>query len=190
MALGSLFAAVLVGIVPAEKAFTGFSDPVVVTVACILVISAAISKSGFIDVALKIMNRLVEHRNLQVFVLCGMVMVLSAFMNNIGALAVFLPIAMSFAKKVGRKPSELLMPLAFASLLGGLGTLIGTPPNLLISNIREEFTGAPFEMFDFAPVGLSVCGFGLLYLTFCSLCCVSCGPMKFMLLSICRSSFY
>ena len=137
------------------------------TVACILVISTAIGRSGFIDVALKIMNRLTNFQNLQVFVLCGMVMSLSAFMNNIGALAVFLPIAMSFAKKVGRKPSELLMPMAFASLLGGLITLIGTPPNLLISNIRKDFVGAPYEMFDFAPVGLGVCFVGLVYLTFC-----------------------
>ena len=167
VALGSLFVALLVGIVPAEKAFSGFADPVVVTVACILVISTAIGRSGFIDVALKIMNRLTNFQNLQVFVLCGMVMSLSAFMNNIGALAVFLPIAMSFAKKVGRKPSELLMPMAFASLLGGLITLIGTPPNLLISNIRKDFVGAPYEMFDFAPVGLGVCFVGLVYLTFC-----------------------
>lgn len=167
VALASLFAAVIVGIVPAEKAFSGFAEPVVVTVACILVISAAISRSGFIDLALKVMSRLTNYNNLQVFVLVAMVTALSAFMNNIGALAVFLPIAMSFAKKVGRKPSELLMPMAFGSLLGGLGTLIGTPPNLLISDIRRDFVGVPYEMFDFAPVGLGVCFFGLLYLTFC-----------------------
>lgn len=167
VALGSLFASVLVGIVPADKAFTGFSDPVVVTVACILVISTAISRSGFIDLALRVMNRVTGLQNMQVFLLSGMVMVLSAFMNNVGALAVFLPIAMSFARKEGRKPSEFLMPMAFASLLGGLVTLIGTPPNLMISNIRKDFVGAPYEMFDFAPVGLGVCFLGLLYLTFC-----------------------
>lgn len=167
VALGSLFASVLVGIVPADKAFTGFSDPVVVTVACILVISTAISRSGFIDLALRVMNRVTGLQNTQVFLLSGMVMVLSAFMNNVGALAVFLPIAMSFARKEGRKPSEFLMPMAFASLLGGLVTLIGTPPNLMISNIRKDFVGAPYEMFDFAPVGLGVCFLGLLYLTFC-----------------------
>lgn len=167
VALGSLFASVLVGIVPADKAFTGFSDPVVVTVACILVISTAISRSGFIDLALRVMNRVTGLQNTQVFLLSGMVMVLSAFMNNVGALAVFLPIAMSFARKEGRKPSEFLMPIAFASLLGGLVTLIGTPPNLMISNIRKDFVGAPYEMFDFAPVGLGVCFLGLLYLTFC-----------------------
>ncbi len=167
VALGSLFAAVLVGIVPADKAFSGFADPVVVTVACILVLSAAISQSGFIDVALRVMNRFAGFRNLEVFVLVGMVMVLSAFINNVGAMAVFLPIAITFAKKTGRKPSELLMPMAFGSLLGGLMTLIGTPPNLMISDIRNDFVGAPYDMFDFAPVGIGVCAVGILYLTFC-----------------------
>lgn len=166
VALLSLFAAVVVGIVPLEKAFTGFSDPVVVTVACILVLSAAISRSGFIDMTLKVMNRFVEYKNLQVFVLVLMVMILSAFMNNVGALAIFLPIAIAFAQKSGRKPSELLMPLSFASLLGGLITLIGTPPNLMISNIRKDFVGEPYAMFDFAPVGLGICVVSILYLTF------------------------
>lgn len=166
VALGSLFAAVLIGIVPAEKAFSGFADPVVVSVACILVLSAAIGRSGFIDFALRIMNRFVEYKNLQIFVLIILVMTASAWMNNVGALAIFLPIAITFARKAGRKPSELLMPLSFASLLGGLVTLIGTPPNLMISNIRSDFVGTPYEMFDFAPVGLAICFASILYLTF------------------------
>lgn len=166
VALAMLFAAVLVGIVPAEKAFSGFADPVVVTVACILVLSAAVSRSGFIDVTLKILGRFVAYKNLQVFVLVIMVMVLSAFINNVGALAVFLPVAMSFAQKADRKPSELLMPMSFASLLGGLVTLIGTPPNLVISDIREDFVGEPYHMFEFAPVGLAICAASILYLTF------------------------
>lgn len=167
VALGALFASVIVGIVPAQKAFTGFSDPVVITVACILVISAAISRSGFIDVVMKMMSRFTMAQYLPIFMFCAMVMVASAFMNNVGALAIFMPIAIAFAKKSGRNISEFLMPMAFASLLGGLITVIGTPPNLMISNIRKDFLGAPYEMFDFAPVGLGVCGFGLLYLTFC-----------------------
>lgn len=167
VALGALFVSVVVGIVPAEKAFTGFSDPVVVTVACVLVLSAAISRSGFIDLAMKVMNRFAGRRNFQIFILVLMVMALSAFMNNVGALAVFLPIALAFCRKEDRKPSEMLMPMSFASLLGGLITLIGTPPNLMISNIRKDFTGAPYQMFDFAPVGLVICAAGLLYLTIC-----------------------
>lgn len=166
VALLSLFAAVVTGIVPVEKAFSGFADPVVVTVACILVISAAISRSGFIDMVLKVLSRFEGRPDLQVFVLCFMIVCVGAFMNNIGALAIFLPIAISFARKIGRNPSELLMPMAFASLLSGLLTLIGTPPNLVISNIRKDFVGEPYQMFDFTPVGIGICAIGLLYLTF------------------------
>lgn len=166
VALVSLFAAVVVGIVPVEKAFSGFADPVVVTVACILVISAAISRSGFIDMVLKIMSRFEGKPDLQVFILCFMIVCVGAFMNNIGALAIFLPIALSFARKIGRNPSEILMPMAFASLLSGLLTLIGTPPNLVISNIRKDFVGEPYQMFDFAPVGIGICAIGLVYLAF------------------------
>lgn len=166
VALMTLFVSVITGLVPAEKAFSGFADPVVVTVACILVISAAISRSGFIDYAMRLLSRFIEKPKLQIAVLVGMVMTLSGFMNNVGALAVFLPIAISFAKKANRKPSELLMPISFGSLLGGLVTLIGTPPNLLISRIRMDMTGQPYHMFDFAPVGLGICAAGLIYLSF------------------------
>ncbi|MES2907434.1 MAG: SLC13 family permease [Pseudomonadota bacterium] len=166
IALIALFASVVTGVVPAAKAFSGFSDPVVITVGAILIISAAISRSGFIDYALSLLSRFTEKPKLQITVLVAMVMTLSAFMNNVGALAILLPIALTFAKKAGRKPSELLMPLSFGSLLGGLITLIGTPPNLLISRIRNDMTGAPFQMFDFAPVGLTICAVALVYLSF------------------------
>lgn len=164
VALMALFASVVAGLVPAREAFSGLADPVVVTVATILVISAAISRSGFIDWCLRLLSGVAERKNLQICVLVGMVMVLSAFMNNVGALAVFLPITIAFAKKAGRPASELLMPLSFGSLLGGLVTMIGTPPNLLISNVRRQLTGEPFEMFDFAPVGLGICVVGIVYL--------------------------
>ncbi len=166
VALGSLFAAVVAGIVPVEKAFTGFSEPVVVTVACILVISTAIARSGFIDLPLKLLSRIADYKNLQVFLLCGMVTSVGAFMNNIGSLAIFMPVAIAYAKKIGRSPSDFLMPMAFASLLGGLLTLIGTPPNLVISDIRKDFVGEPYSMFDFTPVGISICLIGLVYLAF------------------------
>lgn len=166
VALGSLFAAVLAGIVPAEKAFSGFAEPVVVTVACILVISTAIARSGFIDLPLKLLSRIADYKNLQVFLLCGMVTSVGAFMNNIGSLAIFMPVAIAYAKKIGRSPSDFLMPMAFASLLGGLLTLIGTPPNLVISDIRRDFVGEPYAMFDFTPVGISICLIGLVYLAF------------------------
>lgn len=165
VALTVLLAAVLTGVVPAKDAFTGLSDPVVITVATILVISAAVARSGFIDWSLKLMSGVTERPYLQITVLVSLVVALSAFMNNVGALAVFLPITLACAKKAGRSPSEMLMPLSFGSLLGGLITMIGTPPNLLISNIRQDIVGEPFQMFDFAPVGLGVCAVGVLYLT-------------------------
>ena len=166
VALTVLLAAVLTGVVPAKEAFTGLSDPVVITVATILVISAAVARSGFIDWSLKLMSGVTERPYLQITVLAALVIALSGFMNNVGALAVFLPITLACAKKAARSPSEMLMPLSFGSLLGGLITMIGTPPNLLISNIRQDLVGEPFQMFDFAPVGLGVCAAGLLYLTF------------------------
>lgn len=165
VALTVLLAAVLTGVVPAKEAFTGLSDPVVITVATILVISAAVARSGFIDWSLKLMSGVTQRPYMQITVLVALVVALSAFMNNVGALAVFLPIALASAKKAGRSPSEMLMPLSFGSLLGGLITVIGTPPNLLISNIRQDMVGEPFQMFDFAPVGLGVCAAGILYLT-------------------------
>lgn len=166
VALIVLFLAVVSGVVPAKEAFTGFSDPVVITVASILIISAAVGRSGFIHWVLKLLSGFIDKPRIQIAVLVSMVIVLSAFMNNVGALAIFLPIALSFARKANRSPSELLMPLSFGSLLGGLITLIGTPPNLLISNIREEMTGQAYNMFDFAPVGVGICAAGILYLSF------------------------
>ena len=164
VALLALFVSVVAGVVPADEAFSGLADPGVTTVATILVISAAISRSGFIDWCLQALSSVIARKYLQVVMLVGMVMGLSAFMNNVGALAVFLPIALALAKKSGRSASELLMPLSFGSLLGGLITVIGTPPNLLISRIRQDIVGAPYSMFDFAPVGLEVCAVGLAYL--------------------------
>lgn len=166
IAMLSLFAAVMIGVVPAKEAFSGFSNPVVVTVAAVLVLSGAIGRSGAIEHVLNFMTRFAEKPVLQMIALCCGCMVISAFMNNVGALAIFLPIALAVARGSGRAPSDLLMPLAFSSLLGGLVTLIGTPPNLLISDIRERYAGAPFEMFDFAPAGLAICIFGLIYLCF------------------------
>jgi di/tricarboxylate transporter len=166
VALLALLACVMAGLVKPAEAFNGFGDPVVTTVACILVISAAIGRSGFIDWSMKLLSYCTDNPKLQVGVLVFMVMTLSAFMNNVGALAVFLPIALAAAKKAERPPSELLMPLSFGSLLGGLVTLIGTPPNILISSIRRDITGEGYNMFDFAPVGLSICALGLIYLSF------------------------
>lgn len=166
VALVALLAAVLVGVVPANKAFSGFADPVVTTVAAVLIISTAIRNSGMIEVLLARLSPLMGRQSLQVAIFAGLVTAFSAFMNNVGAVALFLPLAVQAARKSGWPPSQLLMPLASGSLLGGLTTLIGTPPNLLISTIRAEYVGAPYAMFDFTPVGLGVAIAGVAFLVF------------------------
>ena len=162
----ALVATLLLGLIAPREAFTGFSDPAVITVALVLILSAAIRGSGVLQRLVRHMEPLLHRPNLQVFVFVGLVTVLSGFMNNVGALAVLMPVAIYSAEKTGRSPATLLMPLSFGSLLGGLMTLIGTPPNLLISSVRQELTGQPFSMFDFTPVGVCVALVGLVYLTF------------------------
>ena len=161
----SLSAGVVVGIVPADMAFHGFSDPVVVVVAAALVVSAGIERSGIIERLARPLGRLTSPDAI-IFTLVGLVMVLSAFMKNIGALAVFIPLAMRLAKANNMAPSQVLMPLSFASLVGGLMTLIGTSPNIIIARVRADLTGTPYTMFDFTPVGLGVCLCAIVFLTF------------------------
>jgi di/tricarboxylate transporter len=162
----ALVGALALGLVKPEEAFDGFRDPAVITVALVLILSMAIRSSGILQRIASHLEPLLQRPNLQVFALAALVVALSAFMNNIGALAIVLPVAMYSAEKSKRSPATILMPLSFGSLLGGLITLIGTPPNLLISGVRREVTGEPFGMFDFAPVGLGLALVGLLYLTF------------------------
>jgi di/tricarboxylate transporter len=129
-----------------------------------LVVSAAIGQSGAVDVMLRWLAPLLRSRQLQVGVLVACVTTLSAFMKNIGALAIFIPAAIQVARRNGRSPSEFLMPLAFASLIGGSMTLVGTSPNLLASAVREQIIGQPFHMFDFTPVGAGIAVCGVLFL--------------------------
>jgi di/tricarboxylate transporter len=160
----ALLVAVLVGVVPANKAFTGFSDEIVVIVAGALIVSAAVARSGIIEVALQPIAPHVNSPRAQIIVLAGTVALLSAFVKNIGALAMMIPIAMQMAKRAQRSPSILLMPMAFGSLLGGTMTLIGTSPNIIVSRLRGELLGEPFGMFDFTPVGLGLTAAGLVLL--------------------------
>ncbi|MBV9522542.1 MAG: SLC13 family permease [Alphaproteobacteria bacterium] len=166
VALLALLAAVLTGVVPPEHAFRGFSNEVLPLIAGALVVSAAIGNSGLIEASIRRLSPALKTRDLQVGVLVAIVTILSGFMKNIGALAIFLPVAVQVARKNARSPSEFLMPLSFGSLLGGLVTLIGTSPNILIAGIRAELEGAPFRMFDFTPVGLGICLCGVMFLTF------------------------
>jgi di/tricarboxylate transporter len=160
VALLALLAAVLGGIVPADHAFSGFSNPVVPLIAGALVVSAAIARSGAVEVMVRWLTPLLRSSSLQVGVLVACVAALSAFVKNVGALAIFMPVAFQVARRNDRSPSEFLMPLSFASLLGGSMTLIGTSPNMLTATVRQELEGAPFHMFDFFPVafGTALCG--------------------------------
>jgi di/tricarboxylate transporter len=166
VALLALLAAVLGGVIPADKAFTGFSNEVVPLIAGALVISAAIGKSGLVEVLVRRIAPYLRSPDLQVGALVVLVTALSAFMKNIGALAIFLPVAFQVAQRNRRSVSEFLMPLSFGSLIGGLATLIGTSPNVLISGLRRELVGAPFGMFDFTPVGAGIAVCGVLFLAF------------------------
>jgi di/tricarboxylate transporter len=165
VAVIGLLAAVFLGLVPREEAFTGLGHPAVITVAMILIITRSLRRTGLIEGMNVVLNYYKLPRSLQTMLLCTMCAMLSAFMNNVGALALMLPVALQFAEENKRSPSELLMPLAFASLLGGLVTLIGTPPNVIIGTYRQNLRGDSFAMFDFAPVGLVLCVVGILFMS-------------------------
>lgn len=156
VALMALVALVLAGAIPASEAFSGFSHPAVVTVAAVLVASTGLRNSGLVDLLGSQIRRLGDSVVIQTTALTALVAFASAFMNNVGALAILMPVAVGLARSSKRPASQLLMPLAFGSLLGGMTTLIGTPPNLIIAGFRTEAVGAPYRMFDFAPVGVAV----------------------------------
>jgi di/tricarboxylate transporter len=156
IALLALLMLVLGGLVPQQDAFLGFANPAVITVAAVLVISKCLEAAGITSLANRAVVWVGPRPTLQVLFFSGTVLILSSFMNNVGALALMMPVAIETARREKRSPSFLLMPMAFASLLGGMTTLIGTPPNLLISNYRLSHHGQPFSMFSFSPVGLPV----------------------------------
>tara|TARA_R110002094_G_scaffold48920_4_gene60807 strand:- start:810 stop:2603 length:1794 start_codon:yes stop_codon:yes gene_type:complete len=153
VAFSALMAGVVLGVVPTKNAFDGFGHPATLVVALVLVVSAGLVRSGAV---LLITRTLVDaSRSLGAHItLMGAVGgILSAFMNNVAALALLMPVDIQTARKAGRQPGLSLMPLSFATILGGMATLIGTPPNIIIASIRQESLGEPFKMFDFAPVG-------------------------------------
>jgi di/tricarboxylate transporter len=150
----ALSAALLTGVVPAKKAFEGFSSPVIIIIASVLVISRAIAISGVVENALRRVLRKLHSMNLQIGTLTAAVTFLSAFVKNVGALGIFMPVAIQTAERSDRPVSRYLMPLAFGSLIGGTITQIGTSPNVLISEVRQQVLGQPYHLFDFTPVGL------------------------------------
>ncbi|MDZ4181304.1 MAG: SLC13 family permease, partial [Candidatus Cloacimonadaceae bacterium] len=166
VALMALFILALTGIIPSQEAFTGFAHPAVITVAAVMVISRGLHNSGLIDLLARWMQRLGDRISIQIFALGILTAFASAFMNNVGALAIMMPIAIKLARKSGHSPSQILMPLAFTSLLGGMMTLIGTPPNIIIATFRADAGGTAFKMFDFMPVGFPLTIIGILFVSF------------------------
>lgn len=165
-AILALLAGLALGLVKPKQAFTGFSDDIVIIVGSALVISAAMQRSGLIEIALGAVARRVTRVRSHLLVLTASVGVASALVKNVGALAMLMPAAVQTAKKTDSSPSVFLMPMSFASLLGGLMTLVGTSPNIIVSRVRQEMTGQPFRMFDYLPTGLGLLVVGLVFLRF------------------------
>ena len=163
VALAALLACVFAGVVPGAEAFSGFGHPAVVTVACVLVLGYGLQLSGAMDIVAKRLLPTSAGPMVSILSLMGLAALLSGFMNNVGALALLMPIAIQIAEKQGLPPGKVLMPLAFGSILGGMTTLIGTPPNLIVSGYRETMGDGAFAMFDYAPVGVAVAVFGVLF---------------------------
>jgi di/tricarboxylate transporter len=165
VAMLALCVGLALGLVPFDSAFHGFGDPILVIIAAALVVSAAVERSGVVEWLVRPLVA-VRSQSLLVCVLATIVSLLSAFMKNVGALALFIPIALRLARANAMTASQVLMPLSFASLIGGEMTLIGTSPNLIISRVRTELLGHPFTMFDFLPVGVGIAIVGVALISF------------------------
>ena len=163
VALASLLACVFAGLVPADEAFAGFGHPAVITVACVLVLSSGLQATGAVDALARRTLPAAAGPTLTIAALTGLGAILSAFMNNVGAMALLMPVAIQIAAKQKLPPGKVLMPLSFGTILGGMTTLIGTPPNLIVSAFRTETGADSFAMFDFTPVGLTVAVVGVVF---------------------------
>ncbi len=166
VAMLALCASVLVGIVPAEDAFSGFSDDIVIIVGSALLVSAAVARSGIVEMVLHRIGPYLTSPRKVIVLLVGSVTLMAGFVKNIGALAMLMPVAFQLARRTKTSPSYFLMPMAFGSLLGGTMTMIGTSPNIIVSRMRAEIVGEPFRMFDFTPVGFSIAVIGVAFLAF------------------------
>lgn len=164
VAFGALIAAVIVGAVPGDKAFEGFGHPATVIIALVLVVSHGLASSGAVALLARFVLRPDASVPAHIARICGLGALLSSFMNNVGALALLMPVDIEAARKAKRAPGLTLMPLSFATILGGLATLIGTPPNIIVSTFRERALGAPFQMFDYAPVGMACAVAGVVFI--------------------------
>ncbi len=162
----SLVVAVALGVVSGAKAFSGFSNPVIIIIASVLVVSRAIAASNVLDVWIGALLARVKSPSLQIGILTAAVAYLSAFIKNVGTLGIVMPVAIQAARRANQPRSAYLMPLAFGSLVGGTITRIGTSPNLLISSVRQELGQPAFNLFDFVPVGLPLTTIAVVFLAF------------------------
>jgi len=165
VAFVALLAALLTGIVPAKLAFSGFGHPATIIIALVLIISRGLSNSGAIELLARFLIDSSRKLWAHIAMMSTLAAVLSAIMNNVAALALLMPVDIQAASKAKRSPALSLMPLSFASILGGMITLIGTPPNIIIAEFRNDALGASYRMFDFAPVGLACAAVGIAYVT-------------------------
>ena len=166
VAVVALLAGMVIGVVPPEAAFDGFRNDIVIIIAAALIVSAAFARSGLIEWVLAGVLPYLKTERTQVPVLTTVVTLLSMMSKNVGALAIMLPVAMQVTRNTGTPPSRLLMPMAAGAMAGGMVTLVGTSPNIIVAQIREDMTGAPFSMFDYAPVGLALTAIVLVFLAF------------------------
>ena len=163
VAFGALLVAYLLGLIPTEEVFAGFGHPAVIIIALVLIISRGLYLSGAIELIAGALLDGTRRIGQHIALMAGVSAALSALMNNVAALALLMPVDLQAAEKAERSPALTLMPLSFASILGGMITLIGTPPNIVIATFRGEALGTPYTMFDFAPVGIAVAAVGIVY---------------------------
>ena len=164
VSLGALALLILFDVIKIENAFVGFSHPAVITVALVLLISKGLQDAGLSAVTGNIIGRFSPSETQFLFLIMFIAAILSSFINNIGAMALLLPITLSTCQKMGWHAGKFLMPLAFASILGGMNTLIGTPPNIIIAEFKETYTGEAFNFFDFSYVGLLVSFLSIIFI--------------------------
>ncbi|MDY0291975.1 MAG: SLC13 family permease [Desulfuromonadaceae bacterium] len=166
VAMGALLAGVGFGLIPAAEAFSGFGHPAVITVACVLIIGYGLQTTGAVKIITRHALPSTASVTLSILSLCMLAALLSAFMNNVGALALLMPVAIRIAEKKKLPPGKVLMPLSFASILGGTMTLIGTPPNLIVAGFRADAGFGSYAMFDFLPVGAALTVGGVAFIGF------------------------
>ncbi len=164
VALAALLASVVAGVVPADEAFAGFGHPAVITVACVLVLSQGLRNTGAVDWLARSFLPRDAGRLTSMIALMGLGAAMSGFMNNVGAMALLMPIAVQLSGRLNLTQGQILMPLAFGTILGGMTTLVGTPPNLIVSGFREQAGLGQFAMFDFAFVGVAVAALGVIFI--------------------------